>query len=106
MGHTEPMVNIRMQSTQLATIQQAAEASEQSRSGWCREVLLAAATSGRTLDQIVTLLDQADRPFNTKTPAALGAHIRLTGKCLHPVHLIKRYPTRDVCTCGDVVATR
>jgi hypothetical protein len=105
MGRTNPMVNIRMKPADLAAIDTAAHASSLLRSTWGREVLLAAARSGHTLEQITQALAVAARP-DTKTPAALGAHLRLTGQCLHPVHLIRRYPTRDVCACGHLVAQR
>ena len=105
MGLTEPMVNIRMKPDELADIDAAAHASNLVRSIWSRELLLAAARSPHTLDQITALLTSSTRP-DTKTPAALGAHRRLTGRCLHPVHLISRYATRDVCACGDVIARR
>jgi hypothetical protein len=105
MGLTEPMVNIRMKPDQLAAIDAAAHAANLVRAVWGRELLLAAARSTRSLDQITELLTTGGRP-DPKTPAALGAHRRLTGRCLHPVHLISRYATRDVCTCGTVVARR
>jgi hypothetical protein len=105
MGLTEPMVNIRMKPDELADIDAAAHAANLVRSIWSRELLLAAARSARSLDQITELLTTSGRP-DPKTPAALGAHRRLTGHCLHPVHLISRYATRDVCACGVVVTRR
>jgi hypothetical protein len=56
MGSGQPMVNIRVKPEELAALDAAAHGSGLDRSAWCREVLLAAAQSLRTLEEILAFL--------------------------------------------------
>jgi len=99
------MVNVRMAPDLIAEVDAAAERSTAtSRSSWSKEVLLAAARSGLPLDRITELLAPAKPPRRTSTPdepRPLGETRHLTGDCLHPIHLRRRYPTREVCAGCD-----
>lgn len=104
-GKADPMVNVRMQPRQISEIEHAAARDDLSRSTWCREVITAACRSGLTLEALTERL--ATTP-DTRPPIddrrRLGASRVHTGDCLHPVHLVRRYPTRDVCACGTTVS--
>ncbi|MFE2751579.1 hypothetical protein ACFXGA_06200 [Actinosynnema sp. NPDC059335] len=117
MGKSQSMVNVRMAPPLIAEIDDAAARSTAtSRSSWSKEVLLAAARSGLTLDDITALLtnppsgDRPRRPRRARaadTSQTLGATRYLTGECLHPIHLRRHYPTRDVCAgCNRPVPRR
>jgi hypothetical protein len=79
-----------------------------SRSAWVREVAVAVARSGLTLPELLAVLGQRPggsvngqhRPNKWHTPnPRLGLSI-VARTCLHPAHLITKYPTFDRCTCG------
>lgn len=106
-------VNVRMPTTLLQQVDKAAETAHLDRSGYCRELLTAAAESGLTLAELLDVIRAAHAPTPALLPAPergprrLGQRRKLTGKCLHPPHRILRYPTRDVCAaCDTVVRTR
>jgi hypothetical protein len=108
-GKTQSMVNVRMAAPLIAEIDEAAARSTAtSRSSWAKDVLLAAARSGLPLDRITELL-APPKPARhvADSPTALGETRHLTGDCLHPIHLRRRYLTRDVCAgCNKPVARR
>lgn len=60
MGSGEPMVNIRVTPAEMAVLDAAAQASTRKRAVWCREVLLAAARSLWTFEEILALLAGTD----------------------------------------------
>lgn len=115
MGTAIPMVNVRMPSHQISAVDGAAERDDLNRSTWCREVLTAACRSGLPLEKITELLHaEHPRTSHTHSPSvsvpkaitrrSLGPRRINTGACLHPIHLVRRYPTRSVCACGTVTA--
>lgn len=77
-----------------------------SRSAWVCEVLAAACAAGYTLPELVVALGITDKPLPanghhrwTSPNPRLGMSIAARS-CLHPAHLITRYPTFDRCACG------
>lgn len=100
-------ISIRVPDDLLDKVDIAAGTAQLSRSAWICEVLNAAVTSGYRLPELVVALGLTNKP-----PAANG-HRRWTSpnprlgmsiaarSCLHPAHLITRYPTFDRCACGD-----
>lgn len=107
-------VNVRMPTALLHRLDEAAQTAHLDRSGYCRELLTAAADSGLTLSELVSVIRTAQAPTPALLPAPdreparrLGQRRKLTGKCLHPPHRILRYPTRDVCAaCDTTIRTR
>ena len=106
-------VNVRMRPDLITQVDDRAADAHLQRSSWCREVLTAAVESGIGLQELCTLLSTATPaaavPQGEKrvVPRQLGARKIVTGRCLHPVHGMRRYPTQDVCSgCGEVVRQR
>lgn len=105
-------VNVRLAPDLLDQVETAAHDAHLDRSNYTRELLTAAVTSGLTLAELCDVIRTAQHttpallPAPEKAPRKLGARRKLTGKCMHPVHLVQQYPTQDVCTCGHVVRNR
>lgn len=99
-------MSVRIPPELLMKVDAAAGRDELSRSAWVCEVLAAAVGADYTLPQLVTALGIT----NNRPPA--NPHRRWTSPnprlgmtvaartCLHPAHLITRYPTFDRCSCG------
>lgn len=93
------------------TLEAMAQRDALSPSAWLREAIAVISTSGLTLPQLVDALGLTRRELAStnghppearrwKSPnPALGATI-IARTCLHPTHLITRYPTFDRCACG------
>lgn len=108
-------VNVRMPDDLLDQIDTAATKAHLERSGWCRELITAAVRSGRDLEELCDAITTSDDtpapvavpPISERVRTKLGQRKALTGRCLHPVHAVRRYPTQDVCgACNTVVRTR
>lgn len=109
-------VNVRMPTGLLERVDEAAQTAHLDRSGYVRELVTAAADSGLTLAELVEVIRTAQAPSPALLPGPeyestprrrLGSRRMLTGRCLHPVHRILRYPTRDVCAaCDETLRTR
>ena len=99
-------MSVRIPPELLTRVDTAAERDRLSRSAWVCEVLAAATGAGYTLPELVVALDLTDNrpPANghrrwTSPNPRLGMSIAARS-CLHPAHLITRYPTFDRCACG------
>lgn len=108
-------VNVRMPSELLTRVDEAALKAHLDRSAFCRELLTAAAESGLSLAELCEVIRTAQAPTPALLPGPdteptlkrLGQRRRLSGRCLHPVHRVLRYPTRDVCAaCDETLRTR
>lgn len=84
----------------------AADRSDLSWSAYLREVIVVVGQSGLTLPQLVVALGLSDtepprnghRTWSSPNPR-LGMSVAARS-CLHPPHLITRFPTFDRCSCG------
>lgn len=102
------VVNVRMSSSSRGELGEAARRDRLADSTWAREVVVSVLATGMTLPELQKLLAEYQvqkpselEPANLTGRRVLGRRVRLTGKCLCPLHLREEFPTFGRCReCG------
>jgi hypothetical protein len=106
------VVNMRCSASLRGKLDRAAEADKLRSSTWVREVVVSVLATGLSLPDLQKLLaeHQSRRPADVAGEVVLtgrrvlGRRERLSGGCLHPLHLREHFPTFDRCRaegCGQ-----